>query len=120
MTDEELIARAEDLIAAWNHRDVDRIVSAFCVEARFNDITRPQGMTGREAVRIDAETLLETYPDLELELRRTVAAGHVVTQEWIARSRQARFERAAVTVSDYDLAGRIAHYVRYWDHELSD
>jgi hypothetical protein len=119
MTDEELIARAEDLIAAWNQGDVDRIVSAFCVETRFRDASRPATMTGREAVRIDAEELLDAYPDLELELRRTVAAGHVVTQEWIARSRAGLLERAGVTVADYDLAGRIAQFARYWERGVS-
>ena len=115
MTNEELIARAEDLIAAWNQRDLDRIVSAFCAEARFRDVGRPQDSTGREAVRIDAEEMFESFPDLELELRRTVASGHVVTQEWVARSSESALERACVSIADYDMTGRIASYVRYCD-----
>jgi hypothetical protein len=103
MTQEELIARAEDLIAAWNQGDVDRIVSAFCVEAR-------------EAVRVDTEGLLERYPRLELRVLRTVAAGHVVTTEWVARAPRDAHEpgRPGVSVADYDIRGRIARYSRYW------
>lgn len=104
MTQQELIARAEELIAAWNAADVDRIVSAFCVDAR-------------ERARLEAETELERHPDLELEVLRTVAAGNVVTTEWVARSgpHGDRRARCGVTVSDYDVTGRISRYVRYWD-----
>lgn len=121
MTDEELVARAQDLIAAWNHRDVDRIVSAFSVEVRFRDVRSPLQLTGREAVRADAEALLAAYHDLELEVRHTVARGNVVTQEWIARATDPRVgqrvERLVRTVADYDGAGRISSYVRYWQAE---
>jgi hypothetical protein len=108
MTQEELITRAEELIAAWNAADVDRIVSAFCVDAR-------------ERARLEAEAELERHPDLELEVLRTVAAGNVVTTEWVARSGRngARQARCGVTVSDYDLTGRIARYVRYWEGDGS-
>ncbi len=114
MTDQELIARAEDLIAAWNERDVDRIVSAFCADAELRS-GRARPATGREAVRIDAEGLFDAFPDLRLEVRRTISAGHVVTQEWIARSAAGRLAVAGVTVADYDTAGRIASYARYWE-----
>jgi len=103
MTQEELLARAEDLIAAWNQGDIDRIVSAFAAETR-------------EAGRTDAEGLLERFPDLELEVLRMMPAGNVITTEWVARTRTAgqTAEHAGVIVADYDSRGRIAHYSRYW------
>jgi steroid delta-isomerase-like uncharacterized protein len=121
MTDEELIARAHDLIAAWNQRDIDRIVSAFSADVRFRDAGSASNLGGREAVRADAEALLGVYDDIELEVSRTVADGNVVTQEFIARGTEREgeagrvVERRAVTVADYDSAGRIASYARYWD-----
>lgn len=103
MTQEELIARAEDLIAAWNQGDIDRIVAAFSVEAR----------TG---VRLEVEALFERFPDVELETLRTVAAGHVVTTEWLARSQRdgQPARRSGVSVADYDARGRIARHRCYW------
>jgi hypothetical protein len=104
MTQEELIARAQDLVDAWNEGDVDRIVSAFCVE-------------WRETVRLDAERLLERCPSVEIEVLRTMTAGNVVTTEWAARPRagdQATPPRVGVTVADYDIRGRISRYSRYW------
>ena len=102
MTQEELLARAEDLIAAFNNGDVERIVSAFCVDAR-------------EAVRLDAERLLEKCSGVELEVLRTVAAGNVVTTEWVARPRThgQGDECSGVSVADYDIRGRISRYNRY-------
>lgn len=106
MTREELIARAEDLVAAWNQADVDRIVSAFCAESR-------------QRVRVDAETLLERYSALEVEILRTVASDNVVTMQWVARAghngRQLR--RTGVIVADYDISGRIAGYSSYLEPE---
>lgn len=102
MTQEELIARMEDLVAAWNAGDVDRIVSAFCPP-------------GRQTVRLEVEALLARYPDVELQIVRTLAAGTVMTTEWVARGGSAENpgERSGVTVADYDSSGRIARHTRY-------
>ena len=102
MTREELIARAEDLVAALNQADLDRIVSAFCVGTR-------------EAVREEAETLLDQFPDLELEILRTLATGNVVTMQWLARAScdGSHTPRPGVTVADYDPSGRISTQATY-------
>ncbi len=96
--------RAEELIAAWNVADVDRIVAAF-------------GVAQRERVRLEAEALLERFPRLNLEILRTLATGNVVTTELLVRGEPDGMEQAwpGATVADYDLAGRIARYARYWD-----
>jgi len=113
MTDQELIARAEDLSAAWNQRDLERIVCAFSPEVRFRDGREPP-QVGREAIRADAERMLSAFPDLVLEVRRTVASAQVVTQEWTLRAGRSRMELAGVSVADYDHAGRIERFSRYW------
>jgi hypothetical protein len=108
MTPQELIARAEDLLAAWNHRDVDQIVAAFSPEVRLHGLQRSRG--GRGAVRTHAERRLREAPDLRLEAVRTLAIGSIVVQEWIDRGSR---RGAGVTVADYDLSGRITAIARY-------
>jgi len=121
MTAEELIARAYDLIAAWNQRDVDRIVSAFSAEVSFQYSSWASGLAGRQAVRADAEALLRAFEHVELEVKRTLTVGHVVTQEFIARGTDGErlVERGAISVADYDSAGRISSYARYWDARMT-
>jgi hypothetical protein len=104
MTEQELITRAEELIEAWNAGDIDRIAAAF-------------GAAERERIRLAAEELLERFPGLEVEILRTLAAGSVVTTEWVGRTGQEAAHRqwTGVTVADYDVLGRIVKYARYLD-----
>ena len=104
MTPQELIARAEDLIDAYNHRDVDRIVAAFSPDVHLGDASSGRG---RDAVRTDAERRFADDPEQRFELVRTLAFGNVVVQEWTDRG------TAGVTVADYDPSGRIAALARY-------
>jgi hypothetical protein len=112
VNEQELAARAEDLIAAWNERDVDRLVVAYSVDARLRDPAGGATRTGREAIRADAERVLAAMPDLRFELRRTTVGGNVVVQEWVARAEH--FERDVVVISEFDSAGRITAFTRYW------
>jgi hypothetical protein len=121
VNDRDLIARFENLVTAWNDRDVDRIVAAFSPEARVHNAARRQVAFGREAVRAEAEAVLGALPDLRLELRRTLAAGSVVTCEWTVsgtpRDAQANgagaIEQDGVLIADYDGAGQVRGFVRY-------
>jgi hypothetical protein len=121
MTSKELVARLHTLVAAWNERDVDRIVTAFSPEALFRRAAGRGDGRGREAARADAEAVLSVIPDLELEIRRTLAVRSVITSEWTARG-TSRIDRAAgatavewegVLIADYDRAGQIREFVRH-------
>jgi hypothetical protein len=102
VTPQELIARAEDLLDAYNHRDVDRIVAAFSHEVCLGG-----ARTGREAIRADAEQRFAADPQLRLQAVRTLAFGNIVVQEWSGHG------SAGVTIADYDLSGRISALTRY-------
>jgi hypothetical protein len=116
VTEQELVARAEDLIRAWNDRDVDRIVVAHRVDATIRALPDGLSGTGREAVRADAERLLGAVPDLRLELRRTTVGSNVVVQECVARGTDGggRFNRDVIAIAEFDAVGRIATFTRYW------
>jgi hypothetical protein len=121
MNDRDLIARFENLVTAWNDRDVDRIVAAFSPEARVHNAATRQVDLGREAVRADAEALLRAIPDLRLEVRRALVARAVVTCEWTVsgtpRDAQGNgagpIEQDGVLIADYDGAGQVRGFVRY-------
>jgi hypothetical protein len=125
LTEHELIARAEDLVQAFNHRDLDRVVAAFSPDVCFRDPSYRGSETGRQAVRADAESWLRAIPDLVVESRRTIVDGHVVAQQWTAHGTlreisaaadepvAQRIEQDGVTIADYDMAGRIVRFVRY-------
>ena len=121
MTEKDLLARFGSLMSAWNDRDVDRIVAAFSPESQFRNAATRQIVRGREAVRADAEALLDAFSDLRLEMRRTLAAGSVVTCEWTARGTQRHaqesgiraIEQDGVLIADYDGSGQVLALARY-------
>jgi steroid delta-isomerase-like uncharacterized protein len=126
MTEADLIRRAEATTQAWNRHDIEAVVAAFSPDARFRDVASGTLLLGRDAIRAEARSLLASLPDLELEVRRTLAAGGVVSQEWIARGTHCgalmgmpasgrRVEQDGVALADYDSAGRIAVFTRYWN-----
>ncbi len=128
MTERELIVRAEATIAAWNRHDIDAIVAAFSPDARFRDASsRPAGREiGHPSVRVDADALFTAFPDMQLEIRRTLGCGAAISQEWTLRGTHVgqlmdvppsgcRIEQDGIFIADYDSAGQIVAFTRYWN-----
>jgi steroid delta-isomerase-like uncharacterized protein len=126
VTERELAARAEGIVAAWNRHDVDSLVTAFHPDARLRGLAGGEMLCGREAVRADAETLLRALPDLRFEVRRTIPDGLTVAQEWTIRATHTSglfgiaatgrtLQQSGVSVVDYNPTGLITAFARYWN-----
>jgi ketosteroid isomerase-like protein len=75
ISEEEYAAFADDWIAAWNARDLEKILAHYDEGIEFTSpfVARLQGdargtLTGKDALRSYFQTALERFPDLHFEL----------------------------------------------------
>lgn len=112
VSERDLAARAEAMVAAWNARDLDAVVGAFSPDARLRDARGPTSVAGHAAIRADTETIAAAFPGVQLQIRRTLVAGGVVSVELLA-SGDGSLLRRGVLIADFDSAGRIVALGRY-------
>jgi len=116
MLRKDLLARFDALVAAANDHDTDRVVAAFSPEVRVRDGTVGRLAFGREAIRVDAETILDAWPELEVRSHHAVLTRGVIACEWtVSPSAPSRFTAswAGVLIADYDAVGQIRALVLY-------
>jgi steroid delta-isomerase-like uncharacterized protein len=77
----ELLQRETE---AWNAHDPDGVAACFAEDAELVDVSMPEPMRGREAMRAFASGYLTAFPDLRLETREPIIGGNLVAQKWKA------------------------------------
>ena len=65
----------EDLITAWNAREVDRVMDFMTEDAVWDDPAMPAPAKGKEAIRAFANAVLFAFPDFEISLRGPVCVS---------------------------------------------
>lgn len=72
----EVAARAENLLAAWNARDLDAFVAQLAPQVYWHDLGMPYPPAiGRDAVRAFAEAVLHAFPDFRYTIRGAICVG---------------------------------------------
>jgi len=88
----EMTAEAEaltaGLAAAWSRGDVEGIVSFFTDDCVFEDVCGRAVHRGREALRAEAKRVVESDPDLRLEVVSVLGVGGWVAGEWVQTGTQ--------------------------------
>jgi hypothetical protein len=75
-TGSEVRARVDNLLAAWNARDLDGLVAQLTPDVYWHDLGMPHPPAiGREAVRAFSESVLRAFPDFRYELRGPVCVA---------------------------------------------
>lgn len=73
----------QDLIAAWNAHDPDKVAAMFTDDALYEDVTLGMKNRGTEEIRKFAKFTFEAVPDIKIELTSSFsAAGHGYS-EWV-------------------------------------
>jgi steroid delta-isomerase-like uncharacterized protein len=65
----------EELIAAWNARDLDRVMDMMTEDAVWSDPAMPAPAQGKNAIRAFANAVLFAFPDFEISLRGPVCVS---------------------------------------------
>jgi steroid delta-isomerase-like uncharacterized protein len=78
---------AEDLNAAWNSHDPDKVASFYAeTGAREEFIVTHARVVGRQAVAAQVRMYLEAMPDFALSIRKVSAGQNFVTFEWMVNA----------------------------------
>jgi limonene-1,2-epoxide hydrolase len=80
-SDAALDAMIRDFFSAWEHRDVDHVMSRFTEDAVYHNISL-EPLVGKAAIRAFLEEFADVPPG-RFEIRHQVAAGGVVMNERI-------------------------------------
>jgi steroid delta-isomerase-like uncharacterized protein len=69
--------------AAWNHHDLDAIISMHASDMVFENHTAGESAQGEEA-RAHIRSIFATWPDIAFTTRRLYVREGLVVQEWTA------------------------------------
>jgi hypothetical protein len=76
MTRSQICGRVDDLLAAWNARDLDGFVAQLAPDVYWHDLGMPHPpAVGRHAVRAFSESVLRAFPDFRYELRGPICVA---------------------------------------------
>jgi steroid delta-isomerase-like uncharacterized protein len=77
----QMLARAADVLAAWNRGDADGIVINVADDVLWRDVAFGMPLHGREALRNAAQVYLTAFPDLRIEETSSTLYGPRLAQE---------------------------------------
>ena len=118
---------AEDLNAAWNAHDPEKVASFYTEDGvREELIVTHARLVGREAIAAQVQMYLTAMPDLALSIRKISSGKDVITFEWMVNATHrgdaegwpAKGEAVAfpgVSVLDLSEAGQIIEERVYTD-----
>lgn len=73
----------QDLIAAWNAHDPDKVAAMFTDDALYEDVTLGMKSRGTEEIRKFAKFTFDAVPDINIELTSSFSAGGHGYSEWV-------------------------------------
>jgi steroid delta-isomerase-like uncharacterized protein len=73
----------QDLVAAWNAHDPDKVAAMFTNDALYEDVTLGMKNHGTEEIRKFAKFTFDAIPDIKIELTSSFSAGGHGYSEWI-------------------------------------
>jgi steroid delta-isomerase-like uncharacterized protein len=76
-----MLARAADVIAAWNRGDADGLAAAVAEDVIWRDVALQMPLHGRDAIRTTAQAYLTAFPDLRVEETSSTLTGPRLAQE---------------------------------------
>ncbi len=66
---------------AINKHDANALASLYAPQARAHDPLQPQPLQGKEAIRQDAQTFFQAFPDLKMKITNVTVNGTLVGAE---------------------------------------
>jgi steroid delta-isomerase-like uncharacterized protein len=126
MNRRQMLARRDDVIAAWNRHDPDAIVSHVAEDVIVRDVALGRPLLGRAALKQAVERYIAAFADLRVEITSSTLDGSRVVQEWTATATHTGTfmgleptgrwtETYGATVSTYDENGVVIEAAMYWN-----
>ena len=126
MNRRQMLARRDDVIAAWNRHDPDAIVEHVAEDVIVRDVALGRPLLGRTALKQAVEAYIAAFPDLRVEITSSTLDGPRVVQEWtVTATHTGEFmglrptgrwtETYGATVSTYDEDGVVIEAAMYWN-----
>jgi steroid delta-isomerase-like uncharacterized protein len=78
----QMLARAADTVAAWNRGDAAGIVAFVAEDVIWRDIALGMPINGRSALQAAAQTYMNAFPDLHVDVTSLTLDGPRLVQEW--------------------------------------
>ena len=127
MMREEIIRLAGEGIEAWNRGDADGVAATDADDVVTIDCTLPEPLHGRDAGRQLVATYMGAFPDLHVEVTRSIVEGNTLIQEWTATGTHdgdllgmppthRRMEIRGCGIADIGEDGKTRELHQYWDH----
>jgi steroid delta-isomerase-like uncharacterized protein len=126
MDREAMLARADEITAAWNRGDAAGVVAHTREDATFRDMSAPEPVRGRAALQAAAQAYMTAFPNLHVEDTSSICEGDRLVQEWVATGthdgplmglepthRSTRTE--GCTVVQFDAEGQVVATTMYWN-----
>jgi len=76
-----MLARAADILAAWNRGDPAGIAASVVEDVIWRDVALGQPLQGRDALVTAAEKYMRAFPDLRIHETSSTLAGSRLAQE---------------------------------------
>jgi steroid delta-isomerase-like uncharacterized protein len=126
MNRRQMLARAADVLAAWNRGDPDGIVVNVAEDVIWRDVALGMPLHGRDALRAAAQAYMTAFPDLRLEqTSSTLAAPRLAQELTITGTHRGEFlgvpptgrwtEIYAAVVTTFDEDGMMIEGALYWN-----
>jgi steroid delta-isomerase-like uncharacterized protein len=71
----------EEFIASWNTHDADRALAVLSEDVVWNDVSLPEPMRGKEAVRQYIQGWFTPFPDMAVTVKNRIASEDQVAAE---------------------------------------
>jgi predicted ester cyclase len=76
-----MLARAADILAAWNRGDPEGIAASVVEDVMWRDVALGKPLQGREALVTAAHKYMNAFPDLRIHETSSTLAGSRLAQE---------------------------------------
>jgi steroid delta-isomerase-like uncharacterized protein len=76
-----MLARAADILAAWNRGDPEGIAASVVEDVMWRDVALGKPLQGREALVTAAQKYMNAFPDLRIHETSSTLAGSRLAQE---------------------------------------
>lgn len=81
----ELYQVVDQLVAAWNSHDVERVAALYAPNYEGLDVGEAQPQRGPDSIRRSLTRYLSAFPDLRLEPEQKVVQDNRVAFSWVVR-----------------------------------
>ena len=120
-----MLARAADVLAAWNRGDPDGIAVNVAEDVIWRDVAFGMPLHGRDALKAAAQIYMTAFPDLRIEeTSSTLAPPRLVQEITISGTHRGEFlgvpptgrftQNYAAVVTTFDENGMMIEGALYW------